>query len=491
MELLSYLESIKGQKSLLNEKYDTLVKYFMLPYGKKNAEVPAIGYWVTEQLAAFLHTSLTNPSMKWLVLKPVDKDAEDDTTIMQWVQSVEDVIYDVFSSPETHFNNQIHEFYLELVVFGTAVLFMQEDADSPFGMHYKSVPIKECYIQEDYAGAVTTLIREFSITVGALKQKFEVAESLLVDKKDMQMEEVVHGVYLEEGKYISKYLLKSQNEVLLEETLDYFPYFVARWSKRAGELYGISPAMLATSEIKKLEQFEKILIKQAHHAIEPTWFLPSADMTFPIDRTPAGVNYFKSGADKAYTMTGGGNVNIGENLLYKQNDSIMKYFYIDHIQLDAKNNMTATEVMQRMQQHTKTMSPVTSRIETELLRPLIIKTFHVLNKIGKIEELGNGQAGVDELKFEYISMLSKGQKFEELQAMHRVVELVGVASQLQPEAIDNIDMDNYVSNIVRMNNIPLSILKGEKEVQEIREARQKMMEQQAGMQQQEGGMENV
>jgi len=479
MELIQRLELLIGKKSILDENYDTLVKYFMLPYKKSSTEVPAIGYWAVEQLAAFLHTSLTNPSMKWLVLKPVDKNDEKDSTFMAWIQNVEEIIYDTYSSPETHFNNQIHEFYLELVVFGTAVLYLQEDINSPFGVSYKTIPVKECYIEEDFNGAVDGLVREFTMTVKTLKGKFEVAEKALQDKKDDQLEDVLHGVYKEEGKYISKYLLKSQNLTLLEEQLNYFPYFVARWSKRAGDVYGISPAMLALGEIKKLEQFEKILIKQAHYAIEPSWFLPSADVMHPVDRRPGGINYYRSGAEKAYTMSGGGNIQIGETLLLKKTDSILKYFYIDHIQLDTKNNMTATEVMQRMQQHTKTMSPVTSRIETELLRPLVIKTFFVLSKIGKIEALGKTHQGdIKELKFEYISLLSKGQKFEDLQAMYRVMEAIGVTAQIQPNIIDNVNTDNYIRHVASINNIPLDVLYDVKEVEKIRQERAKLIEQQ-------------
>jgi len=465
---------IKKNRELLDNNYQAIVDFFMTPCSDaKNIDTPAIGYWAVEQLAAYLYTSLTNPSMRWLSLKSVKKNVS--ISEKQWIQNVEETIYSAFISPETFFNNQIHEFYLELVGFGTAVLLLQEEPESPYGLHFINIPIKTCYIKENYKGEVDALLREFTLTQSELIRKFDNAKN--IKEQDGNKEFVIsHFIYPKDNKYISIYFLENEDVILQEEEFSYFPFLISRWSKKGKSPYGLPPTLMAMSELKKIKQFEKIIIKQAHYAIEPAWFLPSIDVQFPIDRKPGGINFYKPGADRGYTMPSASNINIGEWILNKKEQSIIKCFYLDHISIQQSKVMTATEIRQRVASSARILSPITSRIESELLRPLIIKVFGILQKVGKLDIAG-GQ-NLKELRFEYITALSKGQKYEELDSIANVVESVGIISQVQPDIVDNINWDKYLQKIMELYNTPLEILNSSNQIEEIRNSKAQALQKQ-------------
>ena len=78
-----------------------------------------------ELLAASLHGMLTNGSTSWFGLRFSDDELNGDDEAKEWLQSVEDVMYQAFN--RSNFQEQIAELYLDLVTFGTAVMFVDKD----------------------------------------------------------------------------------------------------------------------------------------------------------------------------------------------------------------------------------------------------------------------------------------------------------------------------------------------------------------------------
>ena len=68
-------------------------------------------------LAAALHSLLTNPASAWFALDLLgaEKESKEET---EWLTEVQRVMLDVFSSPETGFQNEVNTFYLDLGPFG-------------------------------------------------------------------------------------------------------------------------------------------------------------------------------------------------------------------------------------------------------------------------------------------------------------------------------------------------------------------------------------
>ena len=127
--------------------------------GDKRSELVFDGTAIlaAELLAASLHGMLTNGSTSWFGLRFSDDELNGDDEAKEWLQSVEDVMYQAFN--RSNFQEQIAELYLDLVTFGTAVMFVDKDDEQQ--IRFSTRHIKECFLSEDDKGRVDTVFRKF------------------------------------------------------------------------------------------------------------------------------------------------------------------------------------------------------------------------------------------------------------------------------------------------------------------------------------------
>ena len=121
-----------------------------------------------ELLSASLHGMLTNASTSWFSLSFGDRELDGDDEAREWLQSVEDVMYNSFN--RSNFQEQIHELYHDLITFGTAVMFVEADDD--FSLRFSTRHISECYLSEDQNGRVDTVYRKFKMPARAVMARF-------------------------------------------------------------------------------------------------------------------------------------------------------------------------------------------------------------------------------------------------------------------------------------------------------------------------------
>ena len=98
-----------------------------------------------ELMAASLHGMLTNAATPWFSLRYEQDDLNGDDEAKEWLEGATDVMY--ANLARSNFQEQIHELYSDLVTFGTAVIFTENDQDN--GVRYSTRHIAECYVSED------------------------------------------------------------------------------------------------------------------------------------------------------------------------------------------------------------------------------------------------------------------------------------------------------------------------------------------------------
>jgi len=98
-----------------------------------------------ELMAASLHGMLTNAATPWFSLRYEQDDLNGDDEAKEWLEGATDVMYAHLA--RSNFQEQIHELYSDLVTFGTAVIFTENDQDN--GVRYSTRHIAECYVSED------------------------------------------------------------------------------------------------------------------------------------------------------------------------------------------------------------------------------------------------------------------------------------------------------------------------------------------------------
>ena len=445
-----------------------------------------------ELLAASLHGMMTNPSTPWFSLKFKNGGMEGEDEAKEWLESTTEIMYSVFN--KSNFQQEIFELYHDLITFGTAAMFIEEDDEDD--LKFSTRHINEMYIAENDKGRIDTVFRKFKLSARAAVQKFgSVSPNIEVAaKKDPYEEvEILHAVYprsdfnpVKQDKnnmpFESVYLDAESGDELSVSGFREFPFVVPRYLKASHEIYGRSPAMTALPDVKMLNEMSKVIIKSAQKQVDPPLLVPDDGFMLPVRTVPGGLNFYRAGTrDRIEPLNIGANNTLGLNMEEQRRNSIRNAFYVNQLMMQNGPQMTATEVIQRNEEKMRLLGPVLGRLQSELLKPLIDRAFSILMRKKLFAQPPEFLSGQD-IEIEYVSPLAKAQKSSELQSIMRAIEIMGSLSNVAP-VFDHINMDKLVRHLTSIVGVPQKILKPQSELNAERQAAAEQQEQQQQMQQ--------
>ena len=444
-----------------------------------------------ELLAASLHGMLTNPATTWFSLRFKGGEFEDNDEAKAWLEDATEVMYNAIN--KSNFQQEIFELYHDLITFGTAAMFIEEDDEDT--LKYSTRHINEMYISENDKGRIDTIFRKFRLTARAAIQKFgaNVSDNIVtVNRKDPYEEiEILHAIYPRSDfnpkkqdkanmPFESVYLEAGTGDELSVSGFKEFPFVVPRYLKASHEIYGRSPAMTALPDVKMLNEMSKTTIKSAQKQVDPPLLVPDDGFILPVRTVPGGLNFYRAGTrDRIEPLNIGANTPLGLNMEEQRRDSIRNAFYVNQLMMQNGPQMTATEVIQRNEEKMRLLGPVLGRLQSELLKPLIDRTFALLLRKNLFRPAPEFLSGQD-IEIEYVSPLAKAQKSAELQSIMRGIEILGSLANVAP-VFDHVNMDKLVKHLMDVVGVPQKVLKTQNEVQAKREQDQQQQAQQQQM----------
>ena len=449
-----------------------------------------------ELLSASLHGMLTSSANRWFSLRFKSNLLNENDEAKEWLEDCTDKMFLAFA--RSNFQQEIFENYHDLIAFGTSCLMVEEDVDDV--LRFSARHIKEIFIEENKKGLVDKIYRKFKITASQAVEKFgleNLSREVQNNFKNKPFDELTichivrpRNVYNANKQdkanmpFQSIYLEHQTNHIILSGGFRENPYVIARYLKASTEIYGRSPAMNALPDVKVLNKMVEHSLKAAAKQIDPPLLVPDDSMLAPIRMTPGSLNYYRagSGKDRIEPLNINQNVQLTLEAENARRTAIAKMFHIDQLVVTENRNMTATEVLQRQEEKMRILGPVMGRIQSELLEPMIIRVFNIMlrNKqfIQAPEVLVN-----QEIEIEYVSPMAIAQKSQELQNIIRGLEIFANIGQIAPVQ-DYIDENGLIKQIVKTLGLPARMIRGDKEVQVIRQERQAAQQQQAEIQQQ-------
>ena len=429
------------------------------------------GITANELLAAGLHGMATNPAMKWFSLRLVaakifnqdgsTTDINQIPPIQRWLAHVEEVMWQRVYQPGTNFTTALHETYLDLGAFGTAIMFVGQRDDG--GLLFESRPLSECVIDENVDGKVDTVFRKTTYTVRQLIQMerqegWKVSDKVRDLFRDQKYDEtivVIHAVYprsdrdpkkknRENMPFASCYFEHDTGHLLSESGFPEFPYLVARWSKYAGEKYGRGPGMTALPDIRMLQAMSLTYIKTVQKNADPPIALSSDGLLGQVRTIPGGVTYFRGNPSEGMMQFPTSVQGLGHmaEFMEQVRNRIRNCFFVDVLQMVGDAEMTATEVMQRTAERMRLLGPLVGRLESELLGPMVDRIFGILMRMKLLPEPPKEIQG-QEFTVEYVSPVATAQK---QQAINGIMQATQVIGSFGPEdamqiAGKNLDVD--------------------------------------------------
>ena len=395
----------------------------------------------------------------------------------------------------SNFQQEIFELYHDLITFGTAAMFIEEDEEDI--VKFSTRHINEIYISENDKGRIDTVFRKFKISARAALQKFgqDASDNIVTTaRKDPYEEvEILHVVYprtdfdpKKQDKtnmpFASVYIEAGTGNELSMSGFKEFPFVVPRYLKASHEIYGRSPAMTALPDVKMLNEMSKTTIKAAQKQVDPPLLVPDDGFILPVRTVPGGLNFYRSGTrDRIEPLNIGANNPLGLNMEEQRRNSIRNAFYVNQLMMQQGPQMTATEVIQRNEEKMRLLGPVLGRLQSELLKPLIDRVFSIMIRKNIFLPAPEFLAGKD-IEIEYVSPLAKAQKSSELQSIMRGIEIMGSLANVAP-VFDYINFDKLVKHLLDIVGVPQKVLKPQAQVNAERQQKQQQQEQAMQMQQ--------
>ena len=507
-DIVARFQHVEGQRDNWNNHYQELADY-MLPRkadivkkrsrGEKRMELIFDGTALqsVDLLSSSLHGMLTSGATPWFHLTMKDEELGRDEEVQRWLEDSSQRMMRAFTM--SNFETEVHEMYVDLVVFGTGCMFVEMDDKT---LRFSTRHISEFYVTEDQYGIVDTVFRKYEIPARQAVQRFGIDNvgafiAKTFEKKPDENVTILHAVMPRKDRdptkannknmpFASMYICMETKMVMQESGFQEFPYVVPRFLKATGEVMGRSPAMVALPDVKMLNLMSKTIIQAAQKLIDPPLLVPDDGFLLPVRTQPGGLNFFRSGTRDTITpLNTGANIPIGLNMEEQRRTAIRSAFYVDQLLTGGSPNMTATEVVQRQEERMRVIGPVLGRLMNEMLRPMIDRVFALMLRADMLAPPPEILQGLD-VDVEYVSPLARAQKSSSLNSTMKALEILLPLAQALPVA-DHINADGLVNHVMDSLGVPKKVVKPQSEVDASRE--EQAAQQQAMMERQEASQD--
>ena len=452
-------------------------------------------------LQAGLMSGMTDPSTQWFSLTTGSPSLDESHAVKVWLDEVQRIMEMVFT--QTNVYQALQHCWREVGVYGVSAFVVVEDPVYAFVAH--PLVCGEYCIACDFRGRPDTLYRKFTMTAGQMVSRSgrsRVSKAVLQHYDNGQFDEPYECIHAIEPRFdrdptkldnkqmpwrsvVIQVERESDDPGILEESgYKDFPAIIGRWGASASDVYSEeSPGMMAIGDTLQLGHHQKQKGNAIDYMVNPPLIMPADARDNDVDFLPGGRSYIDNpGAGSQVQPAFAVNLPLGdlrEDIADVRN-RINQAFNVDLFLMIAnsgRGQMTATEVAERHEEKLMMLGPVLSRLNEEVLRPLIERCFAILSRQGKLppppEEL-RGQT----LSVEYTSMLARSQRAIRANSLDQFVSRVAQASQFNPNILQKVDVFQLVDEYADYFSVAPSVVVPTDEARAIIEQQQQALQQQ-------------
>lgn len=449
-----------------------------------------------EKFAAGMFSYLCPPGEEWFKVRSPHKQLMEYDEVRTYFDEVSRCIREALYL--SNFVLEMHEAFLDDGAFGTANVYIAEGKQTP--LVFRTIHIDEYCIAENQDGKVDTVYRKFEMTLRQAAQMFglkklhENHRRMLEKNASQSMEKmvkVVHAVLPREDAELCKmdvcnmpfasiYADVENVHILHEGGYMEQPYMVFRFTKASNEVWGRGPGTTLIPEIKLLNKIKKTCLIGGEKAVDPPIFVPDDGVIGQLRTTPSAVNYWRANAfgNKPEYWEFKGQLPVGIEMMNMEKMEIERGFYLDLFEQLAqrKQEMTATEVVERVREKLVLIAPAIGRTQNEFLSPMISRAYRLLGDIGVLPTAPPVLRSYPAYEIYYVSKLAMAIKLLDIEATQETFQTVMPLAQIDPTVMDSFNLDAIVRGTAHRNGVPAEFVNSREDVAAIREERRKKME---------------
>jgi hypothetical protein len=438
-------------------------------------------------LAGAIHSLVANPASRWFSFRFEEEELHEVRDAAAWLRAAENRVYAALSRPEANFHAQLAEAWRDLVFFGTGSIFVEDKAGDR--VRDSARPLTELFLSEDATGRIDAVIRKFFFTArqaeaGKMEDRSPYLHFILPNDDFTPSAIDARGM-----KWTSVFMSQENKQVVSMGGFREMPIAVARWEKETAEIYGRGPGWNALSDGKMLNEMKRVMLIAGQRAVDPPLLVDSEAVLgggSQLMTQPGGITPIHTSSailsPPIQPLPFGGDFRISQELIADTRAQVQDAFLHQLVQVIRDPNMTATQVIELSAQIQRHLAAINSRMETELLEPIIERTFAIEERAGRIPEAPEELQGRS-VQIQYVSPVARAQRSSEAQGIVQLFTVGANLSQVDPSVLDVLDGDVAMRKLADSFGVPPTVLRSRQQVDERRQAAAEAAEEQAQMQQ--------
>lgn len=456
--------------------------------------------WFSLSLPNVLDFPRTSGTRRWS-----GKRMDDMPEVSQWLMDCEAVMKSALL--RSNFYAVMPQFFRDGGSVGTAAMDVEEEITTG-RIFFTPMHFREYTIAEDKTGRVDTLYRRYPVTLRNLVQRFGIEKLKAVDPnfENRLNANPYEEIYVlravqprsdyDPGRldakakpFASFWLLEGKSETLLDESgFSRLCSIVWRYRKETDEVYGRSPAWDAYAEIMLANQEARTNLIAGQKMAEPP-MIGLEDLRGLVNPTPKGWTWVERMVDSPQPLNEGIKLPYALDMRERTDKAIKEHFNVDFFLMlsQAAYNkvfLTATQVIQMAGEKAAVLATRTDTLNIEALNPIIDRVWEIENSGGRIPappQILADHRGMD-LEVDYMGPLAQAQKVMfQTQGIRASLEDLSRIAPFFPEALDVIDGDMTVREILKANKYPAKAIRSEEQIKALRQMREQAAAQEKGM----------
>ena len=472
---------------------------------KTNQQIDATGGLALHRFCAIADSLVTPRNMKWHGLESDYDYVMKDRQCRLWYENAVKTLFRQRYAATANFQSQNYNNWQSLGAFGNATMYIDAfDArqhGGQRGLRYRAVPLGETFYGENHQGKVDRMIRWYRLTAYQAAQKWGVealpANLLAPLAQESQWPyNFLHCVKPRDDYDPDRldvrslpwasYYVSIEGQCLMQPPGGYrvFPFAVSRYDQTPNEVYGRGPAQIVLPALKTLNAEKKIFLKSGHRAADPVLLTPDDGLLdfnmIPGARNAGGVN--PDGKPLVHVLPTG-DIQISEKMMGEERGLIDDTFLVSLFKVLTEHpNMTATQVIELVNEKGMLVAPTLGRQHTEYVGQMVEREMDLLSAMGLLDPMpprlreARGQYRVTDT-----SPLAMAARANEAAGFIRVVESVKELVNITQDRslLDPFDFDTAIPEIAQIQNVPERWMSNAKAIEGKRKARAQAQQQKA------------
>ncbi|MBO8425659.1 MAG: phage tail protein [Proteobacteria bacterium] len=362
-------------------RWDSALRYTMPRADDEAATLfDATAADAADNLAASIYSLLTPPESLWLSLVPESAQSPDAVDATMALRA---------NLNDSNFYTTIHQCYMDLIVLGTACLFM---AENPIGaasaFSFTAIPMRDIAVLNGAVFHMATMpAREVMERYPTWTPPANLRDTIKNDPETpLRLVQSLVGTdftaWLDVGGDI-------ENNIVSTGKFETNPYIIFRWAVASGEQYGRGPVLRALPDIKTANKVVELVLKNATIAVSGIWQADDDGVInlANINLTPGAIIPKAVGSSGLTPLASGANFDVSQIVLKDLRERIRHALLADRLGLLSEKEMTATEIMARNADMMRILGATYGRLLHEFIRPLVERGLQILSRRGVIDKI--------------------------------------------------------------------------------------------------------